>query len=244
MTMKARILFFDIESTNLNGVFGHIICISWKFQDEDRVHTASIHKSPQFKKDPIDDSWVLEEFRKRAYEKCHVWVAHYGRRFDMRMIQARRLFHHLDPLEQKPSVDTWRIARDNLALHSNRLAALTDFLELPSKTPLSGEIWRRAAIGDIKSIKYVIEHCEADIWALEGAYNKLRPFMTTHPNVNLVPGNLFACPVCGNPRIVRDGYRIAKTGTAQIYKCLNCGSKRAGKYQKQKIRYEDFDYPR
>lgn len=244
MTRSARLLCFDIEASALNAVFGHIICISWKFLGDDKVHTTSIDKSPTFKKDPIDDAWVLEQFRQKAYDKCDLWIAHYGRRFDFRFLNARRLFHHLTPLEQKPSVDTWRVARDNLALHSNRLEAIVDFLGLPKKTPLNGEIWRRAAIGDKKSIRYIVEHCEADILALEATYLKLRPLMTTHPNINLVKGDLFACPICGSTQIVKDGYRIASTGTAQIYKCNNCGAKRRGKYQRVQVKWEEFDYPR
>lgn len=228
---ETKILFFDIESTNLKADFGYIICISWKFFDETKVHSAVISDSPHYKDDPIDDSWILEQFEK-AYFQAEIVVAHYGVKFDIRFINTRRLYHHMHPLLGVPIIDTWRVAKDRLALHSNRLSSITDFFNLPQKTALKGGIWLKAMSGHLPSIKYIKQHCEADVLALEASYKKLRPLVLNHPNVNLITGAPYSCPNCGSIKVIKNGWRIAHTQVRQRFACRNCGAISVGKPEK------------
>ena len=218
-------MFFDIEATNLNADFGYILCISWKFLGNDRVHTISIVESPSFKNDPTDDSYVVGEFQKVS-ESVDMIVTWYGTRFDVPFVNSRLLYHDLPILPPIPHVDGWRIAKYKLKLHSNRLASVLAFLNLPDKTPLSGPIWQKATAGHKQSIKYVVEHCEQDVRMLEKAYLKIRSLTAQHPNLALTsPYHTgIMCPVCKSQKMQKRGFQINQGLTIfQRFRCMDCG---------------------
>lgn len=222
---KARIMFLDIETTNLNANFGYILCISWKFNDEKKVRTISITDFPRFKTDPTNDKDVVKNFAKEL-PKADIICGHYSSRFDIPFVNSRLLNHNLNPLPPMPHIDTWRVARYNMKLNSNRLASITAFFSLEEKTPLSGPIWIKAMAGHKPSIRYVVKHCEQDVLVLEQVYNKIRPLINNHPNVNIVDTNRSgkaACPVCGG-KVQKRGFRIARVRKSQRYHCQGCGA--------------------
>lgn len=224
---EARLLVFDIEATNLKADFGFVLCVSWKYVGENKVNTLRIDKSPNYRQDPINDSWILEKFAK-VYNDADVVIGHYTWKFDRKFINARLMRYGLAPLVQTAFVDTWRTSHDHLALSSNRLASIVSFFGLPEKTPLRGDTWLRAMCGHKPSISKVVEHCEADILATEAAYLKLRPLMTTHPNINLVTGREMLCPRCSSGNIIKNGFRIARSRVTQRYACKDCGGSSLG----------------
>lgn len=220
--MPARVCYWDIESTNLNADFGFILCVSWKFSDEKKAHVVSIADFPAFKKDCTNDYHVV---KKAADEisKADIWVTHYGTRFDVPMIQTRLLKHGLKPMPPVPHVDTWRIAKYRLKLHSNRLASVSQIFGLADKTALNGPIWLRAMAGHKPSIKYVVEHCVQDVYVLEQAYEKIRCLSPDPPNMNLVDPVERGCPKCGEASLQARGYAISRTRTYQRFQCTSCG---------------------
>lgn len=223
--LNPKILIFDIESTNLAANFGFILCISYKWLHEKQVHTIAITDFPSFQKDHTSDKNVLKEFYK-IYIGADMVVAHYGSRFDIKFINTRCLYHNLPPFPPVAFIDTWYIAKRFCAFNSNRLKSITEFFNLPEKTPIRGDKWIRATSGDQKAIKYVIKHCVADVLALEATYLKLRVLYDTHPNVNVIEGEgrAVCCPRCGSPRTVQQGRRITRVSIFQRYKCKDCGA--------------------
>jgi len=225
---KPRVILFDLETNNLRADFGWILCASWMLLDEDRPKTISLRHFPTlWKQDPTNDKKVALAL----YDvlcSADVIVAHYGQRFDRKFTNTRLLKWGLPGLPPIPLVDTWRIAKENLALSSNRLKSIERFFELDQtedgfkKTELSADAWRRAPTGHLPSLKYVEEHCEADVIQLKKVYLKLRGMSTTHPNLSVVT-ELDGCPICGTVGLLsRHGTRIARTGIAQRYFCKAC----------------------
>lgn len=219
---KAKIILWDIESTNLSGNFGYILCIGWKFLGEKKTNLISIADFPLFDKDPTNDKMVVKEAAK-VLSEADMWVTHYGQRFDVPFVNARLLYHKLDPLPPIPHVDTWRIARYKMKLNSNRLATIAAFFGLEEKTPLSGPIWIKAMAGHISAIRYVERHCKQDVVVLEQVYEKIKSLTTTHPNVNLVEGKKDSCPICGEHKLQKRGFTFARTRKYQRYSCTACG---------------------
>lgn len=227
----AKILFFDIETTNLNADFGYVLCAAWKWQGNPTIHDAIISDSPDFKRDPTNDRYVVGEVLK-AVESADLIVTWYGIKFDVPFVNSKLLAHGMRVLPPVPHVDGWRIAKYKLKLHSNRLASVSAFLGLEDKTPLNGRIWIRAMAGICKDIRYVVKHCRQDVLVLEQAYNKVRALTTTHPNVGLTsPYTVHKlCPVCGNAfALQKRGMRIARTCIYQRYWCGLCGAWSQGK---------------
>ncbi len=212
--MQPRILIFDIESSNLSANFGVILCISYKWLNTGKVHTIAITDFPLFKKDPTNDREVVREFRK-VFLQADAVVAHFGQFFDIPMLQTKMIMHGLPVLPKTKLIDTWKIAKKQLKLNSNRLATLISALKIKyKKTELDGPTWVRAMAGNVKAIKYVVTHCIYDVLALEAVFNKLRPLMAESEE------NFHACK---NPTYKSEGIRIKDKKTYRRLYCRKCG---------------------
>lgn len=220
MSDDVRVLFLDIEATNLKADFGYMLCVSWKWEGEKKVHHRSIADAPTFKDDPTNDAWIVEELRP-ILEEADVVVFHYGSRFDYPYLQTRALYHGHTILPKVKWVDTWRVARDNLALSSNRLASLTRLLQVEEKTPVDGRIWMKAMAGHKPSIKYVVEHCDQDIVVLEQVYQKIRGLRYDNPNLSAKKNG--ACPTCGSYNVHKRGQEKTVKQLKDKFSCGACG---------------------
>jgi uncharacterized protein YprB with RNaseH-like and TPR domain len=226
---KPRIILWDLETSNLRANFGYILCAGWKVLGEKKIHVISIADSPTFENDPTNDKWVVKEMAK-VLESADVWVTHYGVRFDAPYMRTRLMGHGLKTLPPIPHVDTWKIARYQMALNSNRLASIAGFLELDEKTPIKGQQWVKAMAGNKRALNYVVKHCRQDVHVLEQVYLQLRPLMTNHPNINLIDGKQNACPKCGTVgKMQKRGHSIAGVSRYQRYQCMKCGGWSRGK---------------
>jgi len=228
MEKRPKIVLWDLEATNLNANFGYMLCFGYKYLDEKKTHVVSIRDFPRHKKDPVDDRMVVQE-AKRVLEDADMWVTWYGRRFDVPYVNTRLMHHKLEPLGPVAHVDGWEIARKHLKFHSNRLAAVAEFLGVGQKTPLSGPIWVKAGAGDTCSIKYIEKHCRQDVVVLEEVYERIKVVWPHHPNLSLVYEEQ-RCPICGvKGRLQRRGSRITKMRKHQRYQCQKCGGWSHGK---------------
>lgn len=210
-----KILIFDIESTNLAANFGYILCISYKWLGEKRVYTIRIDQFNRFKTDPTNDIEVVRAFGD-VFNTADRVVAHYGKKFDKTFINTRRIMHGLSVLPSTKLIDTWRISKDHLRLNSNRLLTLISALGVQTqKTTLDGQIWIKAMSGDRKAIQYVVDHCVADVKALEEVFVKIRPLIAETENPQL-----HTC----DPRHLRsNGTRVLEKRTYRRLYCVKCG---------------------
>lgn len=177
-------VFFDIETTNLNASIGRILCASMlvrDYSDWDRDGTMKTYV------DRKTDKKIAVKIRD-FIERFDYVVTYYGTGFDIPFINTRLLIHGERPLKAIRHIDLYYTARNVLKLHSNRLAVVGETLFGESgKTKLMGPIWDAAASGDKASMKYIVEHCEADVMELEKVFDVLKSFR-----------NLGATPLKGN----------------------------------------------
>lgn len=173
-----RIGMLDIEATALNASFGY--CFSWAIKELDgkiygRVLTSEEIKTYQFDKE------LMREFCKIVREFDRL-VVHYGadHRFDIPFLRSRCLLYNLDfPLNKEIYVDdTWMISRNKLKLHSNRLEAICQFLNIPAKQhKLEPRIWEKALAGHTPSLKYIWMHNKEDVCSLEAVWKRLNEYV-------------------------------------------------------------------
>lgn len=227
--MQPKILLWDIEASNLNANYGFVFCIGYKWLGESQVKLISIRNFPkQMKLDHTNDSLVLKKFAEVMAE-ADLQVTHYGLRFDYPYIQTRLMIHGLPPLPNVPHVDTWRIAKYKLKLHSNRLDTVSHAIPVAQgkqrelKTPLSPEAWIRGHAGHIPSIRYIEDHCIADIKVLENSYLELRKYATSSPNVaKIINHSGEGCPNCGSFDIQLRGWNATARGRQRRAQCKSC----------------------
>lgn len=220
--VTAKTLVFDIESTSLNAGFGRILCIGygWYTEGEEiEPHIISIDPAT-----PWDDQSVVEMFS-AILERADIVVGHNIRLFDIRMINTRVLAYNLPRIVWPATVDTLSIARTHFKPHSRRLDALAEFLQLPhKKTPITVSDWARAAGGDPGGLEKVIEHCRADIRVTAGVYERIAPYMRSHPRrVAVAPADIpHSCRLCGGRVFVRK-YRLTANIPQVQVQCGSCG---------------------
>lgn len=230
MARTKKILFYDIESTDLDADFGHMLAFGYKFLGDAKPTVLSmldtnITCSACGKVDATSDAALVKQIIP-IINSADVIVSWFGKGFDIKFINTRILDANLPPLANVPHIDLYFTARGNLKLTSNRLASVQDFLQLPtSKTPLTKRVWRRAQAGDINSIKYIVEHCEADVQVLQEAYERLKPYVRMHPHMG---GTRGACRTCGA--------RMASKGLVNYggirYRRVSCTA--CGRYDREK----------
>lgn len=216
MRKKLNVLFFDIETSDLDADIGHTFCIGYAFNDGP-VEIIRGRKSS-------DDRDILEKFT-RVWEKADVVVAHYGKGFDECFLQTRRLIHGMKPLPTASFVDTWWIARKKLKFKSNRLDRLAEMLDCPvKKTVLSIKIWAKARFGDKKSLDYIVHHCVNDVKILRFVAKKLAPYWENHPAVTIAERGRCGC----GGLLYANGIRPTAKSIYQRLVCVECGKSRKG----------------
>ena len=226
-TSRPRILMWDIEAEDLKADWGEMICYAIKPLGEEpyAVSTLDFRKRRRTYLD-----WDKEVVRQAVKDlsEADAVVTWYGWRSDRRFLNARCAYYGFDPIPPSlPHIDCWRTAKDHMGLSSNRLNNVQDFFKLATeKTPLEKDTWRKARRGHRDSSKYVVDHCLADVIVLEEAYLKLRPYMPTHPNVNLMIGSRHSCPKCGAGQeyVGTAGVHYATTRCYIRVRCSSCGS--------------------
>lgn len=226
--LKPLILGWDIECTNLNADWGYVVCAGIKeIGTKKPTKIFKITDYSRYKKDPTDDSFVLQDLY-AWLTAADIWVTWYGKRFDVKYVQSRLLKHKMNPLPPTPHIDGWETARYKMKLSSNRLASVTSFLGLQDKTLVKSGVWARAQAGHKPSLNYIYHHCKVDCEVLGQVYDRIKTLITTHPNVNIISGEGL-CPVCGSSKVQKRGYSIAGVSRSKRYHCQECGAWSRGK---------------
>lgn len=217
MNKEPRILFYDIEATNLSASMGYILCIGYKFLGDKKVTVMSLEQYPG--KKSTDDSELIKAFKK-IHDGAEMVCFHFGEFYDQPFINTRLLMHKMKPLAKVALVDTWRIAKKRLKFHSNRLDAIAKALDCPySKTSLDGRAWIDASAGDKRALKYVVHHCKQDVLVLEWCYNRLKVIWDQHPALY----GKARCNSCGSKELKSEGIRATIKKVYRRLICKKCG---------------------
>jgi hypothetical protein len=121
-------------------------------------------------------------------------------------------------------------------MHSaHNLDYLNSIFSLRMKEDTDYQLWIDCEEGDKEALAYMLHYCESDVLALEDLYLKLRPYMTSHPNLGLyVDDEDPMCPHCYSKEIIRDGVYKDAVYTTNVsvfpaYRCLKCGATPRGR---------------
>ena len=235
---------FDIEtSTSIGKFFGKIyetnilrvlrqsymLCFSYKILDEKKIHTFALPDFSRYKKNKQDDEMLVKKLAE-ILESADIIVGHNGDRFDITMTNTRMLFHSLDPLSPKKTIDTCKEAKRILKLPSNKLGDIGDYYGIGRKKPHTGTaLWDDCEDGVYHPAAWEMmrEYNAQDVWLLDKVYLKMRPYIR-HPNLNLITGENF-CPKCQSKNLQARGYRRNLGSEYQRLQCQDCGSWSSGR---------------
>jgi uncharacterized protein YprB with RNaseH-like and TPR domain len=221
----SKILFLDIETTDLDADFGNMLAFGYKWQDGPTKVISILDTNPICNAcglvEAIDDKELIKEAI-GVIEQADMYVTWYGKQFDQKFLNTRILDAKLKPLPPTPHLDLYWTARMHLKLTSNRLASVQDFLRLPTeKTTLKKRVWRKAQAGHVPSIRYIVDHCEKDVEVLQEAYERLKPYVRQHPVITLLTSRV--CKVDGG-KMQSKGQVWAGGKQLRRLKCQKCGA--------------------
>lgn len=227
-------LFFDIETSPMivySWRIGYkihldysniiqdwrIICISWKWEGEDKVYNLTWD-------DNKCDKQMLSDFIK-VMNEADECIAHNGDRFDIKKIRTRCIDHRIPMFPRYRTLDTLKKARSNFSFNSNRLDYIAQFLGVGAKLQHEGfPMWVKCMEGDKQALKDMVEYCDQDIIVLEDVFHELEGYIKNNTHVGVHNSELkHSCPSCGstNPELLKN--EVTATGTIKRrMKCDSC----------------------
>jgi uncharacterized protein YprB with RNaseH-like and TPR domain len=178
-----RLTFFDIEATDLEANFGRLLCCSFLDLGNDKVETYRRDRRPWRlgRWSDNDDSRLALAIRDRL-EQADIVLSWNGILYDVPFINAR-----LGAAGERPVQVGQQYGSTHLDLMyyaggqmiragGKRLDNVAKFFGCANeKTPLTPEVWSRAAAGDKAAINDVVTHCEADVRVLRDVYHHVAP---------------------------------------------------------------------
>lgn len=185
-----------------------IICISWKWNNSDEVHTVSWDKSH-------NDKTLLEVFIPEL-NKADFIVAHNGDNFDLPWIRTRALACGLRMHPTYTSVDTLKIVRYDHRFPSNKLDDLGDYLGLGRKVKTEMSLWDGVFNNEAGALDDMIKYCEQDVFLLERIYEKLSEQTLPTIHVGTLNGEVKqTSPYSGKTNIEAVKKTTTKAGTVK-----------------------------
>ena len=194
---------------------GYVLCWAAKWHQKSRVHFRSLK------------SHSKEKMLKGIYnllEEADSVIHYNGQRFDIPTLNQE--FALLEWPRPAPfaQIDLLQIARRQFRLPSNKLAFVAQYLGVGEKPPATTfELWLACMRGEAKAWKRMKAYNINDVVLTERAYDRLLPWISSHPNHGLFVG-FPACTNCGGTNLQRRGTARTKSMEYQRYQCRDCGS--------------------
>lgn len=244
-----RILVADVETAPLEGYFWKIfdenialnqLSEDWcllsyaaKWVGEKKVMYADTGGRGKAK--VRDDRKIARELRE-LLDEADVVVGHNAKRFDVKKINSRLLFHDIEPYSPIRVIDTYQVAKSKFGEASNKL----EFLAAKyTKTPKDSHrefpgfhLWRACLEDNPKAWKQMRTYNPQDVVATENVYRRFLPWITNHPNVaTYIEDDEPRCTRCESVSIQRRGYIYSQQGKYPRFQCNTCKGWMRGKSQ-------------
>lgn len=228
---KPKVLFWDTETSYIVGAtfslrpeyipHGNIledwsvICGAYKWAGEKEVYYTAVKKYGS-------DKEVVKNLRNKLVEADLV-VHHNGDKFDVRKLNARLIYHGLEPIPKLVTVDTLKHVKKIAQFTSNRLDYLGQHLLGEGKLHTREGLWLDVRNGSKEALQEMIAYNQQDVVVLEKIYDKLRPYMQGHPNLATISGGEKCdCPKCGEVKMQKRGFTFLASGNKrQRLQCTN-----------------------
>lgn len=236
--MTEKILCIDIETspiigytwgpkweTNIIEFIDHtqIISFSAKWLNGKQI-TKGLNNYKTYQRGSLNDEKLVTDIWNLLNE-CDIVIAQNGKSFDLKIINARLLFHKISPPSPYKVIDTRTEARKYLKLPSYSLNDMCDYFGIGRKTEHEGfSLWKKCMRGELTAWKKMLEYNAHDVLLTEKLYLKLRPWMASHPNLGIFNDHTQAtCIKCNSKKLQSRGFYVTKTKKYKRCQCMDCG---------------------
>lgn len=235
-----KIVSFDIETSPMKsyhwGLFKQFIalnqivdnwyplCFSYKELGKP-VQRHSLRGFPNYVSGN-DNERLLVEACWEVLDDADIIVAHNGRRFDVKKMNAKFLEFGLPRPSPYKVVDTLEIAKSNFALTSNKLDYIMSLLLNDNKMETGGfGLWIGCMNGNHEDWDKMESYCDKDTTGLEEVYMIMRHWDKRHPNIAMnIDDGKEHCTVCGSSELtVLDKNADTGISSFEALRCDGCG---------------------
>ena len=210
--------------TNLIEIIKHtrIIGFSLRYLKGEHI-TKALPDYKGYKPNELDDKRMMKEIW-HFLNGADIVLAHNGRAFDTKLINARLLYHGFPPPSPYKLIDTRLEFKKYIRLPSYSLNNICDYFGIGRKLEHEGfPLWKKCMVGDEKAWRKMKRYNTKDVILTEKLYLLLRPFMKTHPSVSVFTGTGIECPKCNSKNLQSRGMTRNKTTAYRRIFCKDCG---------------------
>lgn len=148
-----------ISSENIENEY-YIICWSASYVNNDTVWSDCV-SSAESKK--WDDRNILSKIQ-RLMRSADIIAGHNVDAYDLKRLNTRLLLNGMEPVINKKTFDTLKIARSKFAFESNRLDYISQRLGFRPKDDITREDWLKIVrSGDSETLRKVNKYCRGDV---------------------------------------------------------------------------------
>jgi hypothetical protein len=211
---------YGIDRIGLNQVreFGGTICVGAMWGGSKRV---------QFYSDWQHGHREMLDAIHRLWEQADAICGYNSDRFDLKRLKGEFVKEGMDPPSPVASIDVFKTVKREFGFDSNKLQHVADLLGVGSKLQHEGHaLWTKVMAGDPRAQRTMERYCKQDVRLLERVYDKLLPWISTHPYLGKASG--YACNRCGSRNLTSQGEKRTRHWRIQSLKCRDCGGWRQG----------------
>jgi len=172
-----------------------------------------------------EDKRIIESIW-QFLDKADIVIIH-NARFDVRKLNARFMYYQIPPPSPYKVIDTLLVMRKEALFSSNKQDELAKKFNIRRKVEHEGyDLWVKCYYGDPQALLTMEEYNKGDVMGLEELYLTIRPYIKSHPNMNLfVEGDGNACPNCGNKKVTwMDRFYYTSVNKYSCFRCDECGA--------------------
>lgn len=216
----------DFNGRTLKASINSVICFGYKWLGQKRAKVVSAWDYDNWDRD-VNDDYPIVKAAHDILHQCDAMVTHNGKKFDLKFLNTRILYHKkkhksLKPLIDIKHIDTCQLARHKLFLFSNRLNDVAEFLGCQKKLENGGwDLWVNVLNRHKPSQTLMAKYCKQDVVVLEEVFNKLRG-MSLLPNYHLFGSDKNLCNQCGSGELIKWGFYYTKKNRFQRFRCKDC----------------------
>lgn len=194
---------------------GELLCFAAKWHGQKNIIFYSTHHNGK------------EEMVRAAHEllsEADVVIHYNGDRFDLPHLNREFLEFGLEPPAPYASIDLLKAVKRKFRFPSNKLDYVVQKLNIGAKVSTGGfELWTQCLAGSDKAWNQMRKYNKHDVVVTEKLYDKLRPWVPSHPSVGLYEGFADSCPACGSDVLHPRGRAYTSMGVYQRFVCDDCG---------------------
>jgi hypothetical protein len=227
-------LFFDIETSFVQGWFWRtgwkqrvgvwqikvpkkIICISYKWQHEEKVRNFKWDKNQ-------DDKALLQKFIQVLGDADEA-IGHNIDKFDIKEIRTRCIKQDVLMFPTYRTLDTYKKAKRFFSFESNSLDFIARELKVGRKIETDKTLWERIIYHKCpKALKEMVTYCNGDVLLNEDVFTAMMPYIDHNTNFAVLKGkDKWHCPECSGGNVVLSHTDTTPMGYVKRHmKCNDC----------------------